>query len=318
MAAAAKGVFVSVSKGKGEAGKALLIAGAGFVTLSLGDAVVKTMAGEWPATGVAMLRYSAGALGLGIAAALFHGREGLRPILPWIQLGRGASVALATISFFLATYAMPLADATSVQFTNPMLTALLSALILGEKAPRAVWGASVLAFLGVLVVLRPNLLELGATALLPLGSAFGMAWLMIFNRKCAGAGHVLTMQFLVSAVAAVLLTAIAIVAHMAVGGAFTLSWPSLGVLLKCLLVATTASTAHLLIYVATTKASAAVVAPMTYVQLLAAVGLGWLWFGDHPDLATLGGAAMIVGSGLWLWNSQRDRDGETIATDTRR
>ena len=83
--------------------------------------------------------------------------------------------------------AMPLADATAIQFTSPMITGILSALVLGERAPRAVWGATALAFAGVLVVLRPNVLALGATAFYPLGAAFGMACLMICNRKAAGA-----------------------------------------------------------------------------------------------------------------------------------
>ena len=63
--------------------------------------------------------------------------------------------------------------------------------------------------------------------------------------------------------------------------------------------------AHLLIYQATVRASAAVVAPMTYVQLLVAVILGWILFGAGLDLSTLAGAALIVAGGLWLWRSQK-------------
>ena len=77
------------------------------------------------------------------------------------------------------------------------------------------------------------------------------------------------------------------------------------VILKCGLVAFTATTGHLLIYSATVRASAAVVAPMTYVQLIVAAALGWAWFGHRPDGAMLGGAALIVMGGLWLWRSQK-------------
>ena len=52
--------------------------------------------------------------------------------------------------------------------------------------PRAIWVATVLAFAGVLVVLRPNLLAIGPAALYPLGAALGMSCLMICNRKAAG------------------------------------------------------------------------------------------------------------------------------------
>jgi drug/metabolite transporter (DMT)-like permease len=62
--------------------------------------------------------------------------RGLRLPRPWLQFGRGAAVALATICFFLGVMAMPLADATAIQFTSPILTAMLS----GPGAARAVPG----------------------------------------------------------------------------------------------------------------------------------------------------------------------------------
>jgi drug/metabolite transporter (DMT)-like permease len=285
----------------------LLLAIIGFSILSVGDALVKSMAGEWPAPAVAALRYSLGAVGLAVAVAVFHGKAGFVLPRPWLQFGRGAAVGLATICFFLGAMAMPLADATSIQFTSPMITAVLSALVLGERPPRAVWGAIALAFGGVLLVLRPNLIEIGPAAFYPLGAAFGMAWLMIFNRKAAGDAPVLVMQFLVAVMAAPLL----LVAATALGATvpqFEVPKPSLEVVLKCAGVAVTGSVGHFLIYSATVRASAAVVSPMTYIQLIVAAGLGWAWFGDAPDAATLGGAALIIAGGLWLWRSQKTPD----------
>lgn len=283
---------------------ALLLALCGFALLSLGDAVVKSMAGQWPGTAVAALRYTFGALGLALGVWVTEGRRGLAVPRPALQFGRGAAVALATICFFMGVMAMPLADATAIQFTSPLVTALLAPFVLGERVPRAAWGATLLAFGGVLVVLRPNLLELGAEALWPLGAAFGMAWLMMLNRKAAGSASVLAMQFVLAAFAAPMLVVVAIVLHATGLPQFHAPPLPLQVAVKCLVVACTATTGHLLIYAATVRASAAVVAPMTYVQLLVATSLGWAWFGDAPDLATIGGAALIVGAGLWLWRSQ--------------
>ena len=288
----------------GGAGSALLLAITGFTILSFGDAVVKTMAGDWPAPAVSALRYSFGAVGLAVAVAVYHGRSGFVLPRPWLQVGRAAAVSLATICFFLGVMAMPLADATAIQFTSPILTAVLSAVVLGERAPKAAWAAIVLAFLGVLVVLRPNVIELGAEAFYPLGAAFGMAWLMILNRKAAGDAPVLVMQLLLAMFAAPLLVAAASLLALSGAEQFAVPWPSAEVILKCLLVAFTATLGHLLMYSATVRASAAVVSPMTYVQLLVAVALGWAWFGDAPDAATIGGAALIIGGGLWLWRSQ--------------
>jgi drug/metabolite transporter (DMT)-like permease len=201
--------------------------------------------------------------------------------------------------------AMPLADATAIQFTSPMLTGILSALVLGERAPRAVWGATALAFAGVLIVLRPNVLDLGPAAFWPLGAALGMAWLMIFNRKAAGAAPALAMQFLLAAVAAPLLLAAATLLHLTGAPQFHIGMPSLEVALKCAAVAVLATSGHLLIYMATVRASAALVAPMTYFQLIVALALGWAWFGNAPDWPMLGGAALIIAGGLLLWRSQK-------------
>src|SRR3954453_13421049 len=112
---------------------ALILALWRFAILSMGDALVKTMAGQWPGAAVAALRYTSGAVGLAIVVALTEGRRGFRVPMPWLQLGRGVGVSIATICFFLGVMAMPLADATAIQFTSPMFTFILSALLLGEK-----------------------------------------------------------------------------------------------------------------------------------------------------------------------------------------
>ena len=283
---------------------ALLIALAGFFSLSVGDAVVKSMAGDWPGTAVSALRYTFGAVGLAIFVAWRNGRSGFVLPRPGLQFGRGLAVAFATICFFMGVMAMPLADATAIVFASPIITALLSPFVLKERTTRATLLATLLAFAGVLVVLRPNVTELGIVALYPLGAAFGMSWLMMLNRKAAGDAPVAVMQFLLAAVAAPLLVAAAVLLDLFGGPPFQIPVPSAAVVLKCLAVAIFATLGHTLIYAAVTRASAQVVAPMTYVQLLVAVGIGWSLFGDAPDLATLGGAGLIILGGLWLWRTQ--------------
>ncbi len=287
--------------------RGLIYAASGFALLSCGDAVVKSMAGQWPGTAVAALRYSFGAVGLAGLLWMTEGRAGFRvPMLP-VQIGRAVSVSFASICFFLGIFLMPLAEATVIQFITPMLTALLSAIFLKEAAPRQAWVATALAFAGVLVVLRPDVGTLGMAALLPLFAAFGMACLMLFNRKSSGVASVLAMQFLISAFATPFLIGAAIAGHYSGIPALALSVPRVSVILRCALVGVSASGAHALIYMATTRASAAVVAPMVYIQLLVAVTLGALFFGNRPDAATFAGAALVISGGLYLWNSQRVR-----------
>ena len=267
--------------------------------------MVKSIAGEWPAHAVSALRYSVGAAGLTAWVAWRHGRAGFVMPMPMVQLGRGAAVALATLCFFMGVMAMPLADATAIQFTSPIMTALLAPFVLREATGRATWAATLLAFAGVLIVLRPNLMEIGAAALFPVGAAFGMSWLMMLNRMAAGAAPVMVMQWLVATVAAPLLVAAAAILHFA---GFEIPPPSALTVAKCVAVALLATLGHALIFEAVSRASASSVAPMTYVQLIVAAGLGWALFGDPPDAATFGGAALIIAGGLVLWRAQKARD----------
>jgi drug/metabolite transporter (DMT)-like permease len=278
---------------------------AGFAILSLGDGIAKSLAGEWPGTAIATLRYCLGTVGLTVAVAIVHGRAGFVFPRPWLQLARAASVSMATFGFFMGVQAMPLADATAIQFTSPMLTAVLSAVLLRERAPRAAWVAIGLAFLGVLVVLRPEVSRLGWAAGYPLLAALGMSLMMIANRKAGALAPILVMQLLIAACAMPILLVGATLGHLSGVAAFHVAWPDWTIVVRCLGIAITGTLAHLMIYKATMQASAATIAPMVYVQLLVAVAIGWAAFGDAPDLGTIGGAALIILGGLYLWQNQR-------------
>jgi drug/metabolite transporter (DMT)-like permease len=285
----------------------LVLAMLGFAGLSVGDAIIKSIAGAWPGTAVSLLRYLIGTAGLFVVVIAAEGRKGLHFPMPWAQLGRGVSIALGSVCFFSAIFLMPLADATSIQFTSPMFAALFSALILRERMPLAAWIATLVAFAGVLMVLRPNFAALGWASLLPIGTAIGMSLNMIFNRMVARAGSVLLMQLLMSAVAVPVLLVATVIGHFSGVEALHVTVPDWTIVARVAVVAFTATISLMLIYLATTKASAAVTAPMTYVQILVALGLGMLFYQDYPDPLALGGAALIIAAGLWLWGRQRRR-----------
>ncbi|WP_324262593.1 DMT family transporter [Altererythrobacter sp. H2] len=286
--------------------RGMLLALAGFALLSMGDTVIKTMAGEWSPLAVGALRFAFGAVGLSALLALNEGGAAFRPTRPLLQIARGLCLAIASLLFFCAIFVMPLAEATAVAFLSPLLTALLSGPLLGEKVRPPVWIASLVAFGGVSLILQPNVAELGWVGLLPLASAFFFSLMMIANRAAAGQGSALSMQVFVAVTAAPVLTLVAIGGHFSGAPLLQVGWPDWSVVARCALVAVTASSAHWLIYLGTTRAGAATIAPMTYVQLLVASVMGWLVFGDRPGLATLGGAIVIIAAGLYLWSSGRN------------
>ena len=283
----------------------LLYALCGFALLSVGDAVIKSIAGAWPGTAVAALRYTIGAVGLGTLLLIKDGRSAFVLPHPKVQLLRGFAVAAATILFFSSIFLMPLAEATAIGFTSPMMTAVLSAILLRERTSNAKWIASIIAFGGVLLIMRPNVAELGWVAFMPLAAALSMAFVMIGNRAVATAGSPLLMQFLIAAIATPFIVSAAVVGHFSGIDALTVTVPDWTIIARIAVVAVTASFAHWLIFMGTTRASAAEIAPMTYVQLLVAMTLGIIVFGDWPDLTSLAGSGVIIAAGLFLWREKR-------------
>ncbi len=279
----------------------LLYALAGFCTLSIGDAIIKGMAGEWPATAMAATRY---VVGTALLVALMARHEGWRSLalprdpLHWV---RGTCISLSAVGMFLAVWIMPLAEATTIAFTQPVITAVLAMVLLGERARLSTWLATAVAFAGVFLVLRPNFETAGWGVLLPLLGASGMAATIIANRAVTGRASILAMQYYMSVTAMIFLLLATTAGHVSGVDNFAMHWPHWSVVARCAFIGLTATLAQWLIFMGTVKAGAGTVAPMTYGQLLMALALGLVFFGDWPDAAALLGATVIIGAGLFLW-----------------
>jgi drug/metabolite transporter (DMT)-like permease len=278
---------------------------AGFCTLSIGDAIVKSMAGEWPAPAIATLRYVFGTV---LLLVLLVRREGWgvaalpKDKLQWV---RGLSISCAAIGMFFAVWVMPLAEATTIAFTQPMITAVLAAVLLRERARPSTWIATLIAFVGVFIVLRPNFASAGWGSLFPLMGATGMAVTIIANRAVTGRASVLAMQYYMSVTAMIILLVATVATHLSGIQTFRLTWPDWTIIGRCAFMGVSATLAQMLMYMGTVKAGAGTIAPMTYGQLLMAVALGWIFFGDKPDALAMVGAAIIIGAGLYLWSTGR-------------
>ena len=138
-------------------------------------------------------------------------------------------------------------------------------------------------------------------------AAIGMSLLVICNRAAAAAASALAMQAYVAGAAVPLLLLATLAGHFSGFPPLHVGVPDWSIVARCALVAITASSAHYLIFLGTTRAGAATIAPATYVQLLVATTLGWLAFGERPDAMAMLGAAIIVAAGLYLWRAGRQR-----------
>lgn len=287
------------------AGSGILLALIAFSGFPVGDAFIKSMAGDWPAPAVAALRFTIGAVALAVILYWREGKAGFEISRPWLHAARGLALAAVTITFFSAIYVMPLADAVAISFVSPILTALLSGWLLKEKMRPSTWIATIVAFGGVLIMLRPNVAAFGWVAVLPLFAAAAMSSMLILNRMVSRQRSIFAAQFYIAFWASVFLTVAAIGGHFLVPSMHIASAPDWDVVLRCAIVAITATSCHFLLYMATMRTTAAAIAPIVYVQIIVASAISVFIFDDPIDPLALVGGSLILLSGLFLWRSER-------------
>jgi len=227
-----------------------------------------------------------------------------RPRSAPLHIARAFALLGATFFNFYAVRYLPLALTGSIFFLSPFMVTALAGPFLGEWAGRRRWLAIVFGFIGALIIIRPGLDGFHPAMLLSLAAMVSFSIFVLLTR------HLAVRE---SAESLILLPAIFAALVMALPGLG--QWiPVPDLLHWSLLLATGVFGAlgHWVFIKAHEAAPAPVLAPFVYSQIIWMTGLGYLLFGDVPDLATMIGAAVIIGSGLYLLYRERhaaDPDG---------
>jgi len=212
---------------------------------------------------------------------------------PGLQIGRSALLLGSTAFNFFALRYLQLDQALAITFSTPFFVTLLSGLILGEWAGWRRWTAIGVGFAGVLLVARPlSPSGLHPAALLSLAGALCYAVYNISTRVLARTDSNHTTLFYSN-----------LVGTLAMLPVLPFVWRAPESPLAAVLMIMTGvlgSLGHYLLIAAHRLATASVLAPFIYVQLIWATAWGYLVFGDVPDRWTLGGAAIVIGSGLYI------------------
>lgn len=223
-----------------------------------------------------------------------------------LHLLRGALLLVATAMFFTALRFMPLADAISIFFVEPFVLTLLGGLLLGEPIGPRRYVACAIGFAGALLIIQPSFRAVGAVALLPLVTAVCFAFYMILTRRMATRMHPITLQAYTGLAA--LAIALPVLAGFNGSGIAPLdpTWPAAreGAMLIALGIVATLS--HISLSYALSFAPASLIAPIQYLEIVAATALGLVIFGDLPDPLAYAGIALIVASGLFVFFRERD------------
>ena len=218
---------------------------------------------------------------------------------PKLHLFRGCILLCSTICFVTALKYLPLAEATAINYSTPIIVAVMAAWILHEKLTRARIGFVLAGFAGMLLVVRPDSMIVTGAALLALAAAGFYATFQILTRKLAGEDPRVTL-FYPALVGTSLMTVVVPwidwPAHM--------PWTHLALIFTGGLLGTFG---HFLFILALRDSPASGLAPFTYMQLVWATLIGWVVFGQFPDPFTLAGMGVIAGSGLLIALHERRR-----------
>ncbi|MTI07683.1 DMT family transporter [Roseibium denhamense] len=226
---------------------------------------------------------------------------------PLLNYARGLLLATASLSFFIAVKYMSVATAISIFFVEPMILTIMAAVILKEPVGVRRISAIVVGLAGALIILRPNLAELGLVSLLPVFTAFVFACYLIINRIVPAQDDLLTIQFSAGLAGTVYLGTGLLIGTLAGFGEAAFVMPTLSQTGLLLIIGAISFLAHGLVVAAFQRGSASLLAPLQYLEIVSATLFGYLVFADFPDAMTWLGIALIIGSGLYITHRERLR-----------
>lgn len=226
-----------------------------------------------------------------------EGIGALRSAAPAKQLLRSIFLLSSSVLNFMALKHLALTVTTTIFFAGPILVSILAIPILGEKVGARRMAAIMVGFSGVLVVVQPWGAEFHPAMLYSICGLFAASMYFIMTRMLSGVESNATQQIWASGIASLCIAPFAFPVW---------EWPTTPVSWIVLCgIGVFGATGHMLATGAHRLADASLLAPMVYLQVFFATIAGVLVFNNWPTFWTLVGGAIIIASGLYIWNRER-------------
>ena len=276
----------------------------GGLLLTMNDGVVKWLSGDYQVGQILTFRGAAAVILITGVLLWRHEFNIFEVRYPKVQLLRAVLMIASTFLFVNGLRLMPLADTVAIAFVGPIFVTVLAPILLSERVGWRRWSAVLVGFAGVLIIRRPGGDGLHWAALLPAGAALCGACCDLLTRGIShgeASGTTLFYSTLGVALAG------------AVTAPFGWQTPALADLGLFVVAGMLLRIAHFLHIETFRFAEAAVVTPFKYSALLWAMAIGFLVWGDIPDNRTLLGAALLIGSGLYIFHRNGWRSAKLAA-----
>jgi drug/metabolite transporter (DMT)-like permease len=283
-------------------GIALILASTVFLGAS--DVTAKYLSATLPSIEIAWIRFLV--FSLIMVPAMLPGSPlfALRTGRPGLQVMRGIVLLSSSLFFISGLRFLPIAEASATGFVAPLFVTALSIVFLGESVGVRRWLATAVGLIGVLIILRPGSSAFHPAAFFPIVSALAWACTLIMTRMLSGREHAITTMAYSSIVGVCVISALVPFVWVA---------PTWHDILFGIFIGVASTAGQWIVVLAFRYADASVLAPFSYTQLLWVSILGFVIFGEVPDVWTVTGAAFIVASGLYTAHRERVRRSQLLA-----
>ena len=285
-------------------GIALILASTVFLGAS--DVTAKYLSASLPSIEIAWIRFLVFALIMSPAMLPGSPLFALQTERRGLHLLRGAALLGSSLFFISGLRYLPIAEASATGFVAPLFVTALSIVFLGEKVGLRRWIATALGLLGVIIILRPGTSAFHPAAFFPLVSALAWACTLIMTRMMSGSERAITTMTYSSIAGVCILSALVPFVWVA---------PTWHDILFGVFIGVASTAGQWIVVLAFRYADASVLAPFSYTQLLWVSILGFLVFGEVPDIWTITGAAFIVASGLYTAHRERVRRSQLLQVE---
>jgi drug/metabolite transporter (DMT)-like permease len=204
---------------------------------------------------------------------------------------RGVLGSISVFCAYIGIGKLALANYTALSFTKPLFAVILAFFILREQVRWRRWAATIIGFLGVLVMIRPGADTFSPWAFLALGDAFSIAFLITIVKRLPETETELVMMFYYGVIAILISLPFALLYWR---------WPTPFEWLLLTGVGLVGAFSQYLWILAFRAGEASAVAPFDYLRLLFAALIGIALFGEYPDFWTVGGAVVVVASTVYI------------------
>jgi S-adenosylmethionine uptake transporter len=271
----------------------MVVAGFSFTAMLV---CVRYLNGRYPSVEVVFFRALVGLVFI-LPPLLKHGLIGLHTKRLPMHMSRAIFSLLAMVAYYYGVAFVSLADATTYSFIIPLFVTLGAVLLLGEKVDAHRWGAVLVGFVGVLVVLKPGYAAISVPALIMLLSVvlYAGAWIsMKFLTRTESASVIVFYQN-------VMIVPLALIPTLLLG-----SIPTLEDLALLIAVGLTGSFAHYCQARSFGEADASAVMPFDFLRLPFSVTCAWFLFSETTDWWSWAGAVIIFAASYYsTWYEAR-------------